>query len=416
VTEPHEIAAALAGGRVPQGVEVLKESPVRHVVRAGELIVKHFRTGPSRAAREARALERASALGVPVPELVASGPGWLATRFVDARPAARGDLDAILSVVEPMHAAGMLHGDLHLGNILMRGTAPLLIDLQRSRFLPWLPGVLRRRELGFLAYSLGEPLPRRLRAASRWTRARAQRHWKSRTKRATRESSGFTAWEALGERGFRRRDTDPQALARAIERTAETEPFKREPDQLYRLNGWILKRHSSASEARRAWTAGHGLEMRGVATGRGLGWLGPWLLMEDAGETLIDWVERDFDSASAATRAELSAALGGLLAVLHRRGIYHADLKANNVCWAPGCEPKLLDYGRVHFGRRVARRRRIKNLAQLNAALPDSVPAALRDRALGYYAAECGFSGDLDRLRADVVAESLTRRHRWSGC
>ena len=105
-----------------------------------------------------------------------------------------------------------------------------------------------------------------------------------------------------------------------------------------------------------------------------------------------------------------------MLADLHRRGIYHADLKANNFTWARGSAPRLLDYGRVHFGRRVSLGRRIKNLAQLNAALPDVLPGSLRERAFRRYVARAGFRGDTEELRRRVIELSLRRDHRWSGC
>ena len=70
----------------------------------------------------------------------------------------------------------------------------------------------------------------------------------------------------------------------------------------------------------------------------------------------------------------------------------------------------------MSFGARVSRRRRVKNLAQLNAALPDLVPGALRDAAFARYLAESDCADETARLRRDVIAESLRRSHRWSGC
>jgi tRNA A-37 threonylcarbamoyl transferase component Bud32 len=148
-----------------------------------------------------------------------------------------------------------------------------------------------------------------------------------------------------------------------------------------------------------------------------LAWAGPWLVMEDGGGTVTDWVDGgSFAGASEAERAELARALGSLLARLHRRGAYHADLKANNVLWRPGAEPRLLDYGAVQFAAAVSRRRRVKNLAQLNAALPDLVPAELREAALATYLAESGYPDERAKLRSDVVTASVRRRHRWNGC
>ncbi len=138
--------------------------------------------------------------------------------------------------------------------------------------------------------------------------------------------------------------------------------------------------------------------------------------MADGGATLSDWVDGEFTKSTEFERDELARALGSLLARLHRRGIYHADLKTNNVVWRPGEEPRLLDYGRVRFGARVSRRRRVKNLAQLNAALPDLVPARPRELALASYLAESETGDEPAALRRDVIAASVRRAHRWHGC
>ncbi len=92
-----------------------------------------------------------------------------------------------------------------------------------------------------------------------------------------------------------------------------------------------MKQHASVRAARNAWVAGHGLEMRDIRTARPLAWLGRWLIMEDAGQDVVAWVETQFGEASAPEREELVRKLADLLADLHRRGIYHSDLKASNV-------------------------------------------------------------------------------------
>jgi hypothetical protein len=353
-----------------------------------------------------------------VPELLAAGPNWTATRWLDgARPAARGDLAFLLAAVTRAHARGMLHGDLHLGNLLVRDGEVTFLDLQRARFLPWVPPLLRRRELGFLAYSLGEPLPAELAHVRFWRDRRAQTHWRSRTRRCLEESSGFRAFAHGGDAGFLRRAVDPAEVSAALDSVARVTPFKKSNGgELWRTRAWVVKRFARAADARRAWLGGNGLEARGIATCTPLAYAGRWLVMSDGGPTLSDWVDAEFAKSTAFEREELAHALGSLLARLHRRGVYHADLKANNVVWRPGEEPRLLDYGRVSFGWRVTRRRRVKNLAQLNAALPDLVPNALRERALAVYLAESATGDEPAALRRDVTSESLRRAHRWRGC
>lgn len=411
-----ELALRLRRGECPAGARVLKRNRVRSVAEIGDLLLKVWHEPRGEAERERRALDRARAIGLPVSEAVAGGEGWLALRFVPGREATREDLPALLELAARMHDRGMLHGDLHLGNLRIGAAGPLLLDLQRTLFLPRLPRWLRLRELGFLAFSLGDPLPSALEPARRWRARRARRHWRSRTRRCVEESSGFTRFEFTGATGFRRRAAPLEALERALGSAGQGEPLKRaERGGVWRSGGLVLKRFAGERETRAAWIAGNGLELRGIATGCPLAYAGRWLVMEDAGETLIDWVEREFARTPEPQRLELADALGALLARLHARGIYHADLKANNLCWSPGAPPRLLDYGRVRFLRRVSRRRRVKNLAQLNAALPDPVPNALRERALLRYARELGADSDLEGLRDEVVRLSLSRRHRWGG-
>ncbi|MEE2703679.1 MAG: hypothetical protein VX614_06625 [Myxococcota bacterium] len=416
-SEVEALLRSLRAHSVPDGTEVIKRNRVRSVVRAGERLLKLFHERPQNALREARALREAERRGLCVPHLLDSGPDWLATRWIAGRPAERRDLEQILASVAAMHAAGMLHGDLHLANLRIGAGKLWITDLQRSRFFPWLPRMLQNRELGWLAASLGEPLPAELERVQFWCALRRQRHWRSRTRRCLIESGSFTRFTAQGLHGFRRREVDAPALLRALDENAEATRIKHTQDRrVERRGAWIVKEHASAGSARRAWVAGCGLEARGIATGRSVAWVGRWLVMEDAGEPLSAFVEHNFSGTTPHEREEMADCLATLVGTLHRRGIYHADLKAGNLCWAPGTPPRLVDYGQVRFGRHVSSRRRIRNLAQLNASLPDPVPGGLRERALERYLGETGEPRNRRRFRARIIRESLRRNHRWSGC
>jgi hypothetical protein len=352
-----------------------------------------------------------------VPELLGGGKDWLATRWIEGRMALREDLSLILPVVERMHEVGMLHGDLHLGNFRVQDDRVIVLDVQRARFWPALPHFLRRWELGRLAYSVGEPIPEPLQAVRFWRELRAHQHWRSRTRRCTKESSRFTRFEARGSAGFRLREADPESLTRSLLELDRAELIWPRPGgHVYRSGPWIVKQHASVRAARAAWIGGHGLESRGIRTALPVAWLDQWLIMENAGETIVEWVEAEFAKASRDEQQEMMRTLADLMADLHRRGIYHADLKACNITWAPGQLPRLLDYEKVLFRLRVPRRRRTKNLAQLNSALPDVIPGALRERGLRRYVERSRFRGDVDRLRKDVITLSLRRDHRWHGC
>jgi tRNA A-37 threonylcarbamoyl transferase component Bud32 len=77
---------------------------------------------------------------------------------------------------------------------------------------------------------------------------------------------------------------------------------------------------------------------------------------------------------------------------LHAHGIYHGDLKGVNVLVAQqpdGFHFHLIDTDHCRFfAGSVDRRRRIKNLAQLAASIPESVTRADRARWYDLYEAE----------------------------
>jgi hypothetical protein len=242
----------------------------------------------------------------------------------------------------------------------------VFLDLQKARFLPWLPRWLRSWELGYLAYSLGEPLPAELAHVRFWRDRRAHTHWDSRTRRCVQESSGFTAFRFEGAKGFRRRDADEAALLGALGALGSATLIKDAANgRLLRSGAWILKEHASARAARRAWLGGSGLEARGFATGRALAWVGRWLVMRTRRAPTCGCAvtsrRRCHRTPSWRHARPLSPRCTG--------GVY-ADLR--RISWSPGASPVR---PRARSLRpRVSRRRRVKNLAQLNAALPDEVP------------------------------------------
>jgi tRNA A-37 threonylcarbamoyl transferase component Bud32 len=233
----------------------------------------------------------------------------------------------------------------------------------------------------------------------------------SRTRRCLRDSSSFVPGPIGPYRGFRRREVDPEEIRADLEahakcmaaggrevlkdsaRSAISRPpggDRRIVVKETRVRGPLdlLKNAFRRPRGRAAWRNGNGLLVRQVGAARPLAlaesgrWpirRGSWLVMEDVGDrTRLDlFVLRRYAGELTPSRRRekllLVRAFALFLRDLHRRGIYHGDLKAVNVFveYPEGGEPRfvLVDYDRVRFGRRVGRRRRVKNLTQIAASV-----------------------------------------------
>lgn len=242
-----------------------------------------------------------------------------------------------------------------------------------------------------------------------------RRRQRSRTKRCLRDSSEFVTERVGPYRLFRRRVVDPSGVllaagdhllamergGTAVLKDAARSAISREilmgpadaaaaVVKRTRIRGPVdlLKNAFRRPRGRASWVNGNGLLVRRFAAARPLALLerGRWplrgesfLLMEDvSGLTRLDLfvLKRYAGDLSPERRAEKLRLVRGFARFvrrLHRGGVYHGDLKAVNVfvSTAPGEEPRfvLVDYDRVRFGRRVGRRRRVKNLAQIAASV-----------------------------------------------
>jgi hypothetical protein len=383
-----QLASHLRAGNPPKGVTVLKRNKLRIVARTGDAILKVFLRVDRRIAREIRALRRARELGISVPEMIASGPDWIVTHFVPGREGTRDELPALLATISNMHDRGMLHRDMHLGNMLVDGPKVTLLDVQKARFLPWVPPILRRWELGYLAFSLGEPLPELLRGARLWTTWRAQTHWRSRTKRCVKESTSFTAFVWRGERGFRRRRVDADKLRAVLDEVSGVDLIEQgDASAVYRRDDHLLRRYPTRRRARAAWIASCGLGARQIPTQPALAWVGRWVVTGGVGTPILDWARAHLGHAPPEIRNEIADVLAGLLSDLHRRGIYVPELDASRIGWSPGSPACILDPSGARFGVRVVKRRRMQNLSRLDATLVDAFPNSLRERLISRYLA-----------------------------
>jgi hypothetical protein len=144
-----------------------------------------------------------------------------------------------------------------------------------------------------------------------------------------------------------------------------------------------------------------------------------YLLMEDlSAATRLDlYVLSHFagrlDAEQRAAKRDFVRRCARFVRDLHRRGIYHGDLKAVNMFVRPNEHGTplffLVDYDKVDFGSRVNRRRRIKNLAQLAASVAVLITRTDRLRFFRQYAPDPETLAE-KRLYAREVEKALEKK------
>jgi tRNA A-37 threonylcarbamoyl transferase component Bud32 len=471
------------------GARLIKHNNVRTVIAlplgGGRYFFKRYRARGalerlkqlvlgSKAEREWRMLQAFERAGLPTAEAIALGRdgrglaqrrSYLVTREIDgvepfipffqerARAGGKPELLARLAALSlRLHGAGILHRDLHGGNLLVRRRGAdyelFVIDLHRAS-AGTRPGPgARLRNLAFFLHSLskvtdaadrrffleryaegggGRVGPERAPAVEHAIGRLERRRIASRSRRCVLESSRFTV-ERSGElRGFRRRDLPRAELDEALARAeAALAPGRPGPDVLKRRKpgrrtelarvraggrALVVKRYAprplplGPARGLGAWKAGNALLVRGVPAAEPLAFVTDrarvsWLVMvEEPGLRLDHALARG--ALEPRARAALGRGLAVLVGRLHREGVRHPDLKASNLLVeAAGGRValKLLDYDRVRFGSGVVGLPdRAKNLAQLHASTP-SVGARARLAFLARYRRE---------LRDPVPARAL---------
>jgi len=213
----------------PTGWTRVKDNPSRTVYRGRlgdqDVYLKHFhnkslahrlgrRLGFFDAVCELRFAQYLASQGVetvwPIAAMGSWGSEWLLTRAVKpAEPADQWHLRqlaggregqrqirlatrALAEAVGKMHAAGVVHRDLHAGNILIRTSAgrpcPVVMDLHRARRRRWLSRAARARNLAQLFHD-------RYDCTTRCQRLRFLRHYLA----ASAAAGSLKGWAALIE-------------------------------------------------------------------------------------------------------------------------------------------------------------------------------------------------------------------------
>lgn len=470
----------------PKGDLFLKQYKIRGFVEEWKYLVL-----PSKARREWQMSQQALAQGIPIPVPLAMAErrqgrflrdALLITQAISPSSPlielipARRDKELFFQaarLLRQAHEAGILHQDLHAGNILvgMADKKLYLIDLHRSRLLK---SISRRRRIWNLAqlfYSLQAwltpeakkaflqqyneaedifrgGLEQNLREIERQVQRIHRRHMRSRTKRCLKESGGFSLAKEHGWQIWCRREWKPQGLLKIVtrhraivakgkeglikadRRTAIT-LFNYKETRLcvkeYRYQGpWQpWKERFKGSRGRRGWLMGNGLVVRGI------GGVIPQALLERRKRGLLkeaflimetppgySELDRYLVEAFQAHRADDSCreafldAFAGFMAHLYLHNIIHRDLKTCNIMVQEGEDTwhfGLVDMDDVRLDKKIGLRRFLKGLVQLHTSTPLFMEMSERIRFLRRYLQLIGRDG-IREITREVIKGSRGRR------
>lgn len=179
-----------------------------------------------------------------------------------------------------------------------------------------------------------------------------------------------------------------------------------------------LARRIGISDARREFTVARHLRSYGVETAEVLAavWSGiEWVLTaavapaQDGDKWHIDRINEGDAGIKSVRKA--SKALARMLARMHSAGVIHRDMHCGNVMVKPGDKPRvvLMDLHRVSCSRRLSRRQKTINLAQL---CYDRTPFTTRTERLRFLKQYLHFSGARGSLRGwEMMVSFFASRH-----
>ena len=187
-----------------------------------------------------------------------------------------------------------------------------------------------------------------------------------------------------------------------------------------------------SSPARRAWFAAHGLMAANFRTPKPIALFEEkragilkksFVIMEDVSTCLPcnKYVSEKFSAccnkATTGEKRRFISCLALSFRQLHDSGIYHRDLKANNIMirelqdtW----DFFYLDLDRVSFHKKITIKKKIKNLSQLNASIPNCITYADRLRFYRVYAGVKNLTKEDKKILRAIVRLSIQRKHVWN--
>jgi len=310
-----------------------------------------------------------------------------------------------------LHSRGVYHSDFHTENIIIKNNGqPCLIDVQQVFFLPWLPHRIRVYNLGKLYFRIRFQLH-----SERWTAAflrgynktgkklitalelhraadrHQQIHYRSRSKRCCKNSTKFSVIKGIDFYGYKRRSFHwgQQELQQALEKGKIVKKKR-----VINFQGVNIKIHCKRifhqDRCLAGWKMSQSLEVRNIFVPQSLA----YFVMNGYSFFLSEFIDdsillNDYLSSLSNERHKRRALkkLALWLRQIHNYNIWQRDFKSSNILCRNG-DYLMIDLDSVKIRGRLADKKKIVNLAQLNASLSNAITIKDRLRFFYYYMAE----------------------------
>jgi tRNA A-37 threonylcarbamoyl transferase component Bud32 len=385
-------------------------------------------------------------------------------------------IKALAALISRLHRTGVFYRDLHAGNLLIKqekDSPPGLffIDLHRAFFLPGLFLWMQIKDLAQLCNSISTSKADKLRFLKEYckdlsrpeisfTRLRKRIYnkslklekcrIKSRSKRCLKNSSVFEkagTWDETyyGRKEFGRKTADKALSLHGLIKSDDNDSTIKNSSKSvltthsqneglpvpvclkrYRFLGalYAIKNIFRKSRAMKSWVAANSLMVRGLETPVPLAivekkW-GPFIIesflitqwLQEA-EELNDYISRQLVSTSGHRKKDFIMALARVIRKLHTQGIYHADLKSNNILVTDrendGWKFYFVDLDRVYLNIKPTFYQRANNLAQINASVSSIMTAKDRLNFFYHYAKGTTFFEDRKKYYRKILEISRTK-------
>ena len=374
-------------------------------------------------------------------------------------------------LIRELHTNHIFYRDLHAGNILIRenpesGCELFFIDLHRAAFPNKISVRMKVKDIAQFFNSISfsgeeqflflkeylekdnENLELFLHKIVLKQNRLKNTRIKSRSKRCLKNSSVFETQKNSretyhGRRDFGREQTDQvldlhtlnrdkndgtlikrseKSIITIIERAGKA-PLCIKENRFVNLL-YALKNLFRRSRAMKSWIAANGLKVRGIDTPLPLAVIekrsGPFVkesymitcFMKNAKEA-NDYITIFKDPAQKKNKPAFIKAFAAAFKKLHDQGIYHADLKSNNILIKESDDPHwkfyFVDLDRVFFKKAISFYQRANNLAQLNASISALMTAKDRLKFFYFYAKDTHLYTNRKKYYQKILVISRTK-------